>query len=501
MGQAYASLAGVVILPYYFEFLGAESYGLVGFFVLLTSWLTLLTSAFAPALSREVAVRRGGGSLPDQQFQRLQRSIELLMLGIGTLTALSVYVASSWLAAEWLQLETLTVQEAAYAICLMGIIIGVRWGVMLYNSVLNGMEDQVWLNGSNIVFTTLRYGGAYVLLRWVSAEPGHFFELQVLVSCTELWVLARRTYAADQRLGVRAKVGLCLDMAALRKVAPFVGGIAYTSGLWVLTTQTDKLVLSHALSLEQYGRYALLIVLANGVLLIANPLTQAVLPRMTGLLAAGKRREMLALYRRSTGFLVVLAASAGGMLALFPDEILLVFSGSAEDAAWQAAVLGGYGLGNALLVMTQMQFLLQQAYGRLRLHVINSTIGAAIQVPVMVYLALYEGPAAVASGWLLLRLIAFLLWPALVHHRFAPGLHVRWLLTDVLRPLVGVATGLGVVYALLHMVHGPFGSRIAAAGGLAVGGMLCVTLAIAATTGLRQSAWSLVRQPIGGSGG
>lgn len=466
-------------MPYYYGYLGAEAYGLVGFYVLLNSWLTLLTSAFAPALAREVAYRRGAGLLFNESFLRLLRSVELLVLVIAAVTTVAVCIGSSWLAQKWLQLDELNVREVAYAICLMGAVIGLRWGVMLYHSVLNGLEDQVWLGGSNVVFTTVRFGGGYALLRWISTDPSRFFEFQALASMLELLVLARHTYSKGRSDAVCEGAGLCLDFKALRYLAPFAGGVAYTSVLWVLTTQTDKLILSHTLALEKYGRYAMLIVLANGVLLMATPVTQAVLPRMTRLHAAGERDKMLRLYAAATGLLTILAGSAAGVLALFYREVLFVFTGSGEGNNWDRAVLVGYGVGNGILALTMMQYLLQQVHGTLRMHVINSTVSTVVQVPVMIYLAFNMGPAEVAFGWLILRLLAFFLWPAIVHRNFAPGLHQYWLLRDIIRPLLGVLAGLAVASFLMHVWPGPYGSRLNVAIGLAFSGVVCAALAVA----------------------
>ena len=39
IGQAYALLVGILILPFYLGHLGAEAYGLIGFFAVLQAWL------------------------------------------------------------------------------------------------------------------------------------------------------------------------------------------------------------------------------------------------------------------------------------------------------------------------------------------------------------------------------------------------------------------------------------------------------------------------------
>lgn len=238
-GQAYAVLAGVIMLPFYLEFLGAEAYGLVGFFTLLHAWLSLLTAGFSPTLARQVAHYHALGEMGSGKFRQVLRSLELLVATIAMLTVLAVWMGSDWLAGDWLHVSSLALSDAAYCIKLMGLIVGMRWGVALYSGGLNGLEHQVWLNGFNMVFTTLRYGAAYVLLRWVTRDPVHYFEFQLVVSVAELAWITRRFHHC---LPGDARAGASFSWPALRELLPFTTGVAYTSILWVLITQSDKLI-------------------------------------------------------------------------------------------------------------------------------------------------------------------------------------------------------------------------------------------------------------------
>jgi O-antigen/teichoic acid export membrane protein len=468
-GQAYTVLAGVVMLPFYLEFLGAEAYGLVGFFALLHAWLSLLTAGFSPTLARQVSHHHALGQLGSGKFREVLRSLELLVGVIAVVTAFSVWMGSDWLAGEWLRTGSLAHADVAHCITLMGLIVGMRWGVALYSGGLNGLEHQVWLNGFNMVFATLRFGAAYVLLRWVTHDPVHYFEFQLAVSLIELAWIARRFY---QGLPGAGGVAASFSWPALRDVLPFTAGVAYTSMLWVLITQSDKLILSHVLTLAEYGFFALVALIANGVLQFSSPIQHAVSPRLTQLFTQGREQEMVALYRKTTQFVVVVVAAVSGMLAMFPRQTLFVLTGSDEAAGWGAQVLPWFALGNGILVVAGMQFVLQYAHGKLKMHVYNTTINALIQVPVLVYVALNHGVLAVAVAWFVIRLLAFLVWPALVHRTFLPGKHGVWLWHDVCLPVIGTFAGLFVLKGLLAwMAYWP-DSRMGAALALSVSGVL-----------------------------
>lgn len=55
LGQFYNMFIGIFMLPFYSKYLGAEAYGLVGFFTMFTSIMMLLDMGFSQALTRETA--------------------------------------------------------------------------------------------------------------------------------------------------------------------------------------------------------------------------------------------------------------------------------------------------------------------------------------------------------------------------------------------------------------------------------------------------------------
>ena len=60
IGLCYTTIIGIVILPLYLQYLGAEAFGLVGFFTVLHAWMQLLDMGMSPMLSRQAAQARGG---------------------------------------------------------------------------------------------------------------------------------------------------------------------------------------------------------------------------------------------------------------------------------------------------------------------------------------------------------------------------------------------------------------------------------------------------------
>ena len=422
----------------------------MGFFAVMQAWLNLLDMGLSPTLARQVAHTRGQDS-NFTELKRLLRSLEIIFFSLSVCIGLSVVLSSRWIAENWLQVETLRHSEVAYCIALMGIMVGMRWFASLYRSGINGMEHQVWLNGANMLLTTLRFVGALALLRWISQEPRHFFTYQLVISIIELGIIGAKFYTITP---TSQGVGLRFDWPSVKAVLPFAGGIAYTAVIWILLTQLDKLLLSKILPLKEYGYFALVAVVANGVLQLAAPISQALLPRLTYLLSQGKEQEMLASYRKATQIMAVIMLPLTGMVALFSTELLFAWTGNKTASEWAGPILFWYVLGNGILAVGAFQYYLQFAHGKLRMHVIYNTISASVQVPIVIFAVFNYGAMGVAVAWFSFRVITFFIWPPIVHHKFAPGIHRKWLFNDIGPIFVATAVMLLLANAIsLDFVH------------------------------------------------
>lgn len=428
LGQAYTTLIGIVFLPFYLHYLGAEAYGLVGFFAVMQAWLQLLDMGLSPTLTHQVAHVRGIGEGKYIELRQLLRSIELVFLVLGVAIALGIWLGSPWVSENWLNVKSLPLGEVAYCITLMGVITGLRWFTSLYRSGIQGMEQQVWLNSANAAVATLRYIGAWVLLRWVTQKPQHFFEFQLIVSIVELVVIGTKFYHCLPKI-----IGNWFGFSwqSLKTILPFTGAIAYSSAIWILLTQFDKLILSHVLSLKEYGYFALVVTVSTSILSFTSPISSAILPRMTMLFSQGKEVEMLAIYRKATRLMAAIMFPITGTVAMFSTELLYAWTGDRSAANWAGPILKWFALGNGILAISGFQYMLQFVHGKLSLHVVFSTINALVQVPILVFVAFKYGAIGVALAFFMIRLITFFIWPAVVHNKLAPGLHYKWLFHDV----------------------------------------------------------------------
>ena len=440
ISQIYVSLVGIVMVPTYLRYMGVEAYGLVGFFAMLQAWFQLLDMGLSPTLSRETA-RYVGGATDALRLRRLLRVLEAVFVGVAVAGTLALVLGAQWVASHWLQVEHLPLAEVRLSVQLMALIIGLRWVAGLYRGALAGFEQQVWLGRLNIAVATARFIGVVPIFMFVGTTPVLFFGFQLLVALVETAVLTNRTYRQFPRLAHGERVGF--HWRPLQSVLRFSLSIAFTGAVWVAVTQTDKLLLSKLLPLAEYAWFTLAVIVASGVQMISGPLSLALLPRLSRMQAEGQADGLIALYRQATQGMAVIVIPAAVMLACAAEPVLRALTGDAALAAQAGPILRLYALGNGVLALGAFPYYLQFAKGDVRLHLIGNALFLVLLIPSILVATRQYGALGAGGAWLGANLVYGLCWVPLVHRRFAPGLHLRWMLQDVL-PIAVLASATAV---------------------------------------------------------
>ena len=87
---------GLVFVPVYIKYLGMEAYGLIGVFIMLQAWLSLLDMGMTPTLSREMA-RYTAGAHTEQSIRDLLRTLEIICFILAVLLCVGLSLCSTWL--------------------------------------------------------------------------------------------------------------------------------------------------------------------------------------------------------------------------------------------------------------------------------------------------------------------------------------------------------------------------------------------------------------------
>ena len=235
LSQFYVTLVAIIMLPFYIKYMGAEAYGLVGFFMMLQTMFSLLDFGLSPTISRESArFKAGVTSVID--YLRLFRALNLAFMLIAALGGGLLIVFSDIISSSWLNFNILEKEEVVFSIKIMAICVALRWMCGLFRGVVIGSENQVWFSGYNSGVATLRFVIVMPVMWLFGFTPTCFFSYQLLIAILEL-------------LGLYLKVRLLLpswddkrnaigwSFKPLLPILKFSFTIAFTSSVWILVTQ------------------------------------------------------------------------------------------------------------------------------------------------------------------------------------------------------------------------------------------------------------------------
>lgn len=428
ISQLYVTAAGILTLPLYVKYMGAEAYGLVGFFTMLQAWFALLDLGLTPTIARETA-RYHGGAMSQLQYRQLFRALSLIFCSIALIGGSALLLIAEEIASRWLKVTALPMREVITAIQIMAVCVSLRWMGGLYRGVLTGSERLVWLSAFNALIATLRFVAVFGTMWSYGYTPTVFFAHQLVVALLELiGLFLMSCRLLPTRSDVQSRIGWSIH--PVEPYLKFALSIAFTSSVWVLVTQTDKLILSGILPLAEYAYFTLAVLAANGILIISGPISNAILPRLTRLHAEGKHENMIQVYRNATQLVTVIAGSATITIATFAEQLLAAWTSDMHLAAQAAPILRLYAIGNGFLTLAAFPYYLQYAKGNLRYHIYGNLVTLLILIPAIIVAATYYGSVGAGYVWAGLNGLFLLSWVAYVHHKLEPGLHHTWLIKD-----------------------------------------------------------------------
>ncbi|WP_151752555.1 oligosaccharide flippase family protein [Acinetobacter bereziniae] len=423
ISQIYLVIISIAILPIYMKYMGAEAYGLVGFFAMLQGLFSLLDFGLTPTISRQTAQYNAGVETA-LGFRQLFRSLSIIFIFIALIGGGLLFFFDDYIAEHWLKLENLIISDVLFCLQTMAICVALRWMTGLYRGVISGFEKIVWLSVINILIATLRFPSVLLYMYCFGFTIRNFFVFQLIVAIVEFSTLAFKAYLLLPKIDKKENIGWSFS-----KVKPILGfalTIAFTSSVWVLLTQLDKFVLSGILPLSEYGYFTLAVLVAGGILQIGAPISSAIMPRMARLQGEKKYQELKSVYLGATEFVTVIVVTAGIVLAVLAKPVLYVWTGDEILSENAASILQLYALGNVILTLGAFPYYLQYAKGNLKLHFIGNIITAILLIPAIIWAAMNYGAIGAGWAWVLIQLIYLIFWVSYVHKVIEPNINLQW---------------------------------------------------------------------------
>jgi O-antigen/teichoic acid export membrane protein len=441
---------GIVLIPIYVNILGIESYGLVGFFGTLQALFTFIDFGLGAAFSREVARLSALGGR-EQEQRDLFATFNVIYAFLATIVAVAIWFLAPIIATKWVHAGHLSTDAIMLSVRLMGITVGLQFPIGLYQGGLLGLERQVAYNVILVATTTVRNFGVIVVLLFISPTIVSFFVWQVLLTIVAVianWIVLDRVLPNGPTSPV---LRLPLVFALWGYAAGWAGN---TIGI-AIAQQSDKVILSRTLSLEQFGYYTLAGTVASLLWTLVHPVTSAAFPRFNQRVAVGDERGLADEYDKANQLLATILIPVSAVILLFARDIMTIWTRKAAVAAATENLVILFALGMTLIGLVNVALHVALSHGWFRL-TLGFTWGTAlISAPLFWICSRRWGMTGAAVVWCGQN-AAYLLLIPLLHRRYIRGGGMTWLRHALVLPACAALLICGSVRLIAPSTAHPF---------------------------------------------
>ena len=443
-GVGWSALMQLACIPLYIKFMGIESYGLVGFFLMLQAMLQVLDMGLSPTINREMA-RYSVTPEKAGEARDLVRTLEVGYWIVGIAIGAAILIAAPSIAAHWIKAGSLPPRTVRQAVLIMGILSFLQWPISFYQGGLIGLGEQVRFNALRILQSTFASGGAVLVLWLFSPTILAFFLWQALASVTQVALVVILLWKSLPSADRPPR----FDFSLVRIISGFAAGMSGIAVFSLILGQADKVIISKMFNLKIFGYYTVAGIGGTGLSMIVGSVFNTIYPRFSALAAAGSEDALRHLYHRCTQLMAVLILPVAAVLAMFSTEILQLWTRNEEVARNAGPIATVLVIGSAVNGLMYLPYALQLAYGWTSIGLRITIFMTVVVVPAIWLLASHYGPIGAAFVCVGLNAVNMMVGVPLTHRRILRGEAGRWFLQDIGPSLAAVVLVAGLSRLLI----------------------------------------------------
>jgi O-antigen/teichoic acid export membrane protein len=202
-------------------------------------------------------------------------------------------------------------------------------------------------------------------------------------------------------------------------------------------------------SLKVFGYYTIGGLFGAGMVMVVSSLFNIIYPRFSALVARHDEQALIRQYHGATQLMAVFILPTATVLALFSTDILQLWTRNSEVARNAGPIATLLVIGSALNGLMNLPYALQLAYGWTSIGLKITISLTIVVIPALWFMATHYGPVGAAFVFLGLQAINMLIGLPFTHRRLLQHEMKRWLLQDVVPPLVASVLVVGLARVLI----------------------------------------------------
>jgi O-antigen/teichoic acid export membrane protein len=452
VGKFWNILAVYAFTPIYIKLLGIENFGLISFYTIILSFVSLMDVGLSATLSREFAKSSSENSREDKLITL--KTLETVYFFVSIIFVILFVSFSDLIATNWLNVKTVSTQKAEVCIRYMGIMAAAQILINFYIGGFIGIEKQVKANLILVALGIFRSAVVILILLQWGRDIESFFLWQMFVTILFVFIF-RFILISTITNNYFLPSTILFNKEKIKSVGSFAGGMFLIGIVASINTQIDKLIISKVMSIQDLGYYTLATTLSQVLLAIAGPFSTVFLPRFTNLYAINNKDLAENQFHIFLKLMSSILAPFSLALILFAMPILILWTQNPILGEKCVHFIPFTIIGTFALVSQIPSFCVILANGHTKLNNIVGICSIFFTIPAYYYGIKHFGAIAAAICWCVTQLIITIIFNYFVNKKYFVGEAMwRWFLKDVILP-AGVAFAIMFPFYFLYQLYSP----------------------------------------------
>lgn len=426
-GKFWSVFSNFIFIPLYIKFLGFENYSIVSFTLVIAGLMAILDGGLTATLSREFA--RNDQSILDKIL--VFKTLEKIYIGISLFSIVLTVFLSSIIASNFANSISIEGNELTRLLQIVSFDIGFQLLMRFYIGGFLGLEKHMKANVIQIIWGVMRNGFVIIVIL-LSPSLESFFIWQSVIT---VFFSCITGYLIRNELGINFEIRsiFVIEKRVVLRLWRFASGMLLISIVSALNTQMDKVAISKFLPLKSLGYYTVAISIGMSILVLVNPISTALLPRLTSLFSAGRTVEAKKLYQKVNLFVSIIVFSVMAGVSVFAYELLLLWTGSNDVALNSQNIVPYVSFSFVMLSLAMIPFNIAIANGYTMLNNVLGVVSLLITLPGYWFVTKKYGAVGAAFVYCIVQTMITMVYIYVINNKFFKNINFNSLF---IKPIV-----------------------------------------------------------------